>query len=283
MMVEDGRRLLISNLDLADITTIGGQNLLAESAAEIVDLMEDKALEKLSARDRLEFRRINAVSAVEFFRLFPRARDSFQVVTAVRMNATFPVITPTGILPTVTPRQVVDAGYYDNYGVDLATGLLFANRSWLAENTSGVLLVQIRAFRNEKQLKVLDEPILARGLVNAASSVTNVLDRGFRWLTSPVNGLAEARQAVMHYRNDGQVDVLSRYFHDRLTRDPEFFRTVIFTCSTEMETSDEQQVETLNWRLTRAEMDQIKKNMVARDQNRLRLKKMVEWWKKRMN
>jgi hypothetical protein len=197
------------------------------------------------------------------------------------MNATFPVVTPTGTLPTVTPRQVVDAGYYDNYGVDLATGLLFANRAWLAENTSGVLLIQVRAFRNEKQLKVLDQPILAEGLVNTASTVMNVLERGFRWITSPVNGLAEARQAVMHYRNDGQIDVLGRYFHDRLWNDPEFFRTVIFTCDTEIETSDEQQVETLNWRLTTAEMAQIKQNMVTRDQNRLRLAKLAQWWRKR--
>jgi hypothetical protein len=282
MLVEDGRRLLIGNLELADLTTIAGEHLLAESPEEIVELVEREEQKQLSARDRLEFRKINAVAAVEFFRLFPRARDSFQVVTAVRMNATFPVVTPTGILPTITPRQVVDAGYYDNYGVDLATGLLFANRSWLAENTSGVLLVQIRAFRNEKQLKVLDEPILAQGLINAASTVTNVMERAFRWLTSPVNGLAEARQAVMHYRNDGQIDVLGRYFHDRLRRDPEFFRTVIFTCDTELETSDEQQVETLNWRLTTTEMDQIKKNMSTREQNALRLAKLVQWWRKRM-
>lgn len=91
------------------------------------------------------------------------------------MNATFPVVTPTGVLPTDSPRQVVDAGYYDNYGVDLACALLFAHREWIAKNSAGVLLVQIRAFRNEKQLKVLDQPILSEGLVNTASNVTNIL------------------------------------------------------------------------------------------------------------
>ena len=221
------------------------------------------------------------MSAVEFFRLFPRARGSFRVVTAVRMNATFPVVTPAGVLPTDSPRQVVDAGYYDNYGVDLASGLIFADREWLARNTSGVLLIQIRAFRNEKQLKVLDQPILAEGLVNTASTITNVLTRGIRWLTSPVTGLAEARQAIMHYRNDGQLDVLGRYFRDQLTRDPEFFKTVIFTCSTAIETSDEQQLETLNWRLSRGEMDQIKTNMIDREQNQIRLSRMVDWWRQR--
>jgi hypothetical protein len=102
-------------------------------------------------------------------------------------------VTPTGIIPTDSPRQVVDAGYYDNYGVDLATALIFAHREWIAANTSGVLVIQVRAFRNEKQLKVLDQPVLSRGLVNTASNFVDVLARGFRWLTSPVNGLAEAR------------------------------------------------------------------------------------------
>ena len=282
MLVEDGRRLLISNLDLADLTTIGGEDILSEDPAEIEDLIASETHESLSPRDTLEFRKINAISAIEFFRLFPQARSSFQVVTAVRMNATFPVVTPAGVLPTETPRQVVDAGYYDNYGVDLASALIFAHRDWLARNTRGVLLVQIRAFRNERQLKVLDQPILSEGIGNAASNVINVLGRGFRWLTSPVSGLAEAREAVMHNRNDGQISVLDYYFREQLKGDPDFFKTVVFTCDTEMPSTDEQQVETLNWHLSNQEADEIKKNMTTRDQNRIRLKRMGNWWRRQM-
>ena len=283
MLVEDGRRLLISNLRLADLTTIGGEDLLSESHREIVDLLDQETPQPLDPRDSLEFRKINAVSAVEFFRLFPEAADSFKVVTAVRMNATFPVVTPAGILPTDTPRQVVDAGYYDNYGVDLASALIFSHRHWILNNTSGVLLVQIRAFRNEKQLKVLDQPILSEGMVNAASNVVSILARGVRWLTSPVTGLAEARQAVMHFRNDGQVDVLSHYFRDQRKDDPNFFKTVIFTCDTEIASSDEQQVETLNWHLSETEINLIKKNMDDRKQNQIRLDRMAAWWQQQMS
>jgi Patatin-like phospholipase len=283
MLVEDGRRLLISNLDLDDLTTIDGADLLCESHDEIVKLIENQTLTRLKPRDGLEFRRINAISAVEFFRLFPQARDSFKVITAVRMNATFPVVTPTGILPTDSPRQVVDAGYYDNYGVDLATALIFAHRDWLASNTGGVLLVQIRAFRNEKQLKVLDQPVLSEGLVNTASKVTNILARGIRWLTSPVTGVAEARESVMHYRNDFQTDVLGHFFRDRVKTDPDFFKTVVFTCDTEIKSTDEQQVETLNWHLSDEEMTEIKNNMASRDQNQIRLKKLIAWWRQRGN
>ncbi|QEH34548.1 hypothetical protein OJF2_30880 [Aquisphaera giovannonii] len=281
MLVEDGRRLLISNLDLADVAVLDGGNALYEDPREIVEIIEAKTSSELARRDRLEFRRISAISAVELFRLFPRARDRFRVVTAVRMNATFPFVTPAGVLPTVSPRQVVDAGYYDNYGVDLATALLFSHRDWIARNTSGVLLVQIRAFRNEKQLKVLDQPILQEGLVTTATNVMNVLWRGLRWVTSPVAGLAEARSAVMRFRNDGQIHVLGRYFQDKVPDDPEFFKTVIFTCDTAIGSTDEQQLETLNWHLPAEEVGQIKSNMTTRDQNRLRLDLVGKWWRQR--
>src|SRR5690348_15616845 len=84
-----------------------------------------------------------SLTGLEFFKLFPLATD-FQVATAVRMNATFPLVSPTVELPTRTRRRVVDAGYYDNYGIQVASAWLQMNREWLVENTSGVLLVQIR-------------------------------------------------------------------------------------------------------------------------------------------
>ena len=59
-------------------------------------------------------------SAVEFFRLFPAAHDRFEVGTAARLSATFPYVSPGVSLPTDPPRRVVDAGYFDNYGVNLA-------------------------------------------------------------------------------------------------------------------------------------------------------------------
>ena len=87
----------------------------------------------------------------------------------------------------------------------------------------------------------------------------------------------------MHYRNDGQVDVLDHYFRERVKSDPDFFKTVVFTCDSKIMSTDEQQVETLNWHLSDGEMAQIKKNMTSRDQNQIRLKKMTAWWRQRGN
>ena len=44
------------------------------------------------------------------------------------MSATFPFASPAVSLPMDVPRRVVDAGYYDNYGVDLATSWIYVNQ-----------------------------------------------------------------------------------------------------------------------------------------------------------
>jgi len=48
---------------------------------------------------------------------FSQHFGTFTLQTAARMNAAFPVISPAVDLPTRPPRRVVDAGYFDNYGM----------------------------------------------------------------------------------------------------------------------------------------------------------------------
>ncbi len=57
----------------------------------------------------------------EFFALFGGWHESFRLATAVRMNASFPYVSPAVSLPGEPARRVVDAGYFDNYGVYIAT------------------------------------------------------------------------------------------------------------------------------------------------------------------
>ena len=86
-----------------------------------------------------------SITGVEFFKVFSsKEKNNIYLSTAARMSASFPYVSPAVNLPTDPPLRVVDAGYYDNYGVDLAASWLFANRKWIIENTSGVLIVQIR-------------------------------------------------------------------------------------------------------------------------------------------
>ena len=89
----------------------------------------------------------NPTEAVELFKWLPGSQDLLKVQTAARMSATFPFISPAVRLPTTPPYRVVDAGYYDNFGISVATSFLHEPNimKWLKTCTSGVMLVEIRA------------------------------------------------------------------------------------------------------------------------------------------
>ncbi|WP_116125219.1 patatin-like phospholipase family protein [Lewinella sp. IMCC34183] len=87
---------------------------------------------------------------VDFGR-FLRAEDadSLRLSTALRANASYPYVLPQVNLPTRPQVRLMDAGYRDNYGITSATRFVHVFEDWIAENTSGVVLVQISAFREQ--------------------------------------------------------------------------------------------------------------------------------------
>lgn len=241
MMVEDGRRLLISNLDMAFATrNVGG--LLIEPSSRKIDRPTIQGGDfDMSIHDEDD---VFSLSAVEFFRLFPKAHD-FRVTTAVRMSASFPWVSPAINLPTLPPRRVVDAAYYDNYGVNLTALWISKMSSWLKENTSGVVVVQIRdnvsqGARTEIDFDRLGPDSAADRFVWNAGG--KLLSSGIQAVTTPLSGISNARQWTMAFRNDEQVDLLDLLFDDERGRD--FFRTVVFECPIEV---------SLNWKLTARE------------------------------
>ncbi len=242
MMVEDGRRLLISNLDLAFATrNVGG--LLIEPSSRKIERPTIQGGDFDSSIHEEDD--VFSLSAVEFFRLFPQARD-FQVATAVRMSASFPWVAPVVHLPTLPPRRVVDAGYYDNYGVNLSALWLSKMSDWLQANTSGVLVVQVRDKVSQGARTEIDFDRAAAGnslldrLVWHGGS--KLLRPGLKALSTPLIGVANARQWTMAFRNDEQVDLQDLLFDTQRGRD--FFRTVVFECPVDV---------SLNWTLTTRE------------------------------
>jgi hypothetical protein len=83
--------------------------------------------------------------AVDFGAMFAaQGPGNLRLLTALRMNATFPYVLPNVWLPTKPVIDVMDAGFRDNFGE--ATSIRFMNvfREWLRQNTGGVVLLQIR-------------------------------------------------------------------------------------------------------------------------------------------
>jgi hypothetical protein len=83
--------------------------------------------------------------AVDFGALFTRQSPlNLRLLTALRMNATFPYVLPNVWLPTDPVIDVMDAGFRDNFGELTTIRFLNEFREWLKENTGGVVLLQIR-------------------------------------------------------------------------------------------------------------------------------------------
>ncbi len=82
---------------------------------------------------------------VDFHRLFAEnGAGNLRFLSALRMCATFPYITPNTTLPTVPSLYIMDAGISDNFGLNDAIRFMHAYRDWIQKNTSGVLFLSIR-------------------------------------------------------------------------------------------------------------------------------------------
>lgn len=87
----------------------------------------------------------NKFSGVDFNLLFAHhGAQNLRFLSALRMSATFPYITPNTTLPTNPPIQIMDAGISDNFGLSDAVRFLFAFKGWIEENTDGVIFISIR-------------------------------------------------------------------------------------------------------------------------------------------
>lgn len=82
--------------------------------------------------------------AIDFAAFFAKQNPmNLRLLTALRMNATFPYVLPNVWLPTAPVIDVMDAGFRDNFGEQTAIRFLNSFKDWLKENTSAVVLIQI--------------------------------------------------------------------------------------------------------------------------------------------
>lgn len=110
---DDGRKLIIS---------AQGTSYLAHNTAPY------------QINENIEFRR--------FFSVQDADRLSF--LSALRMSATFPYVFPATNLPSDPSIEILDAGIRDNYGISNTLKFMYTFRHWLADNSSGVVLIQVR-------------------------------------------------------------------------------------------------------------------------------------------
>ncbi len=82
---------------------------------------------------------------VDFNAMFAKQGPmNIRLLTALRMNATFPYVLPNVWLPSSPVIDVMDAGLRDNFGQETSLRFIETFKDWLKENTSAVLVVQMR-------------------------------------------------------------------------------------------------------------------------------------------
>jgi hypothetical protein len=100
---------------------------------------------------------------VDFNSLFKKKDgNGINFLSALRMNATFPYVLPNVWLPTAPIIDVMDAGLRDNFGQESALRFVEKFKDWLQENTSEVVLIQIR----DRGLGDWDKPYESKTLIS---------------------------------------------------------------------------------------------------------------------
>jgi len=245
MLAEDGRRLVISNLDFDFLLVQEGPRVGHDQ-----DVVYSRG-------------------GYELARLFPSVLPHFPLRAAARLSAAFPYLSPAVVLPTSPRRRVVDAGYWDNYGTSVACTWLEAciggdsrlgdMKRWMQDNVSGILLIQIRDIVERLSTEGSDFRLEER-------RPPSEMERGLEGLTSPALSALAARESAMLFRNDELVELIARRCNDEFGAG--FFSTATFCFRGHV---------SLTWSLT--EMEKGKLFRAAERMVNGQAPRLIEFWK----
>jgi hypothetical protein len=119
-----------------------------------------------------EMKNTSLTENVEFNRLFSeQASDNIEFLSVLRMNATFPYIMPSVSLPSNPKIQVMDAGLRDNFGFRTTLQFIAIFREWIATNTSGIVIIQVRDKEKDFELEHSNELSIIQSLMNPFGAV----------------------------------------------------------------------------------------------------------------
>ncbi len=148
------------------------------------------------------------ISGVDFNRFFEdHGSANLRFLSALRMSATFPYITPNTTLPTDPPIQIMDAGISDNFGMSDAVRFTYAFKDWISENTSGVIYLSIRDSPKLATIMPKSGQTIMDDITQPISNVYNnfenfqditsdlLIGQAHSWLTIPIDRIDLQYQA----------------------------------------------------------------------------------------
>jgi hypothetical protein len=101
--------------------------------------------------------------AIDFNSFFSKQNSNeIRILSALRMNATFPYVLPNVWLPTDPIIDVMDAGLRDNFGTETTLRFIDVFKDWMKENTRKVIVLQIR----DRSLSDWDKPFESKSYID---------------------------------------------------------------------------------------------------------------------
>lgn len=112
------------------------------------------------------------IDAVDFGALFKNHDPhNLRFATALRMNSTFPFIFPSVQMPSNPVLSIMDAGFRDNFGLETATRFAAIFRTWIIDNTSGVVIISIRSYADSEEVEEVNSKSLTELIFNPLGPV----------------------------------------------------------------------------------------------------------------
>ncbi len=166
---------------------------------------------------------------VEYSRLLSGKKPlNTRFISALRMSATFPYIMPTLELPTSPTLEIIDAGLRDNYGLKTSLRYLYQFREWVNENTSGIILIQVRYGKHQAQIKAKD---------NSNSIIQNI--------TAPFGSVYGNLFTIQDYNNNASMNYANGWMNKKI-------ELIDFVLNAE-----EEKPISLSWHLTQRERKKV--------------------------
>jgi hypothetical protein len=196
--------------------------------------------------------------SIDFLRFFEKQDPgNLRFLSALRMSATFPFITPNVELPSNPVMKTMDTGLSDNFGIQDALRFVYVFKDWIAKNTSGVVMITIRDSEKNSEIPAKDLP--------------RVLEKFF----TPLKNIYVNWDNVQTIQNEVLYNYLSESMPFGVERiEFEYAPSKILTGES-VDYPDGNPRASLNWRLTAREKSSIISSLNTSD-NQQSLKRVVE-------
>lgn len=188
------------------------------------------------------------------FQTFFRANEpeKLSYLSALRMSASFPYITPNISLPAEPRVEIMDAGISDNFGVSDAIRFINVFEDWITENTGGIVLLVVRDTKSNAPVEKRPNP--------------SVIDR----LTYPIASVYNNLTNMQDINNDLRIEQMKEWFEGEV----DVVEIAYDSFDQKKATTDVERA-SLSWHLTTKEKQHIIENINI-ESNRAALKRLQD-------